>query len=54
MSQDLLNKTPVSYKLVTKSKRCVGRSAQTGRISVRGRGGGVKKRYRIIDFRRGL
>lgn len=54
MSRQLLGKKPNILKLVTQHKKCAGRSTQTGRISVAGRGGGAKKRYRIIDFRRSL
>lgn len=40
------------YRPLTKAKkRCSGRN-NTGKITVRGRGGGTKKRLRIVDFKR--
>lgn len=40
-----------SKKLLSKWKRSGGRNAR-GRITVRRRGGGHKRRYRVIDFKR--
>lgn len=37
--------------LLEKKKRCSGRNNK-GRITVRHRGGGAKRRYRVIDFKR--
>lgn len=37
--------------LLTKKKRCSGRNNQ-GHITMRARGGGHKKHYRIVDFKR--
>jgi len=47
---DLSKKKP-ERSLVAKQKRSSGRNAH-GRITSRHRGGGHKRRYRIIDFRR--
>ncbi|MEN3034078.1 MAG: 50S ribosomal protein L2 [Aquificaceae bacterium] len=38
--------------LLIKWQRAKGRSRQQGKITSRGRGGGHKRRYRLIDFRR--
>ena len=46
----LLAKKSPEKKLLKYIKRNVGRSPQTGRITVRHKGGGVKKLYRIIEF----
>ncbi len=40
------------YKRLTKGKKRSGGRNNLGRITVRFRGGGHKRRYRIIDFRR--
>ncbi len=45
-----LDKVEPEKSLVAKGKKLTGRSH--GRVSVRHRGGGHKRRYRIIDFRR--
>jgi len=45
-----LTKKKAEKKLLIYVKRNVGRSASTGRITVRHKGGGVKKLYRIIEF----
>lgn len=45
----LSNKGP-EKSLTINVRRNVGRSAQTGRITVRHKGGGVKKLYRMIEF----
>ena len=39
-------------KSLTEGKRSTGGRNNMGRVTVRFRGGGVKRRYRIIDFRR--
>jgi len=48
--EELTGKKP-ERSLVQPKKRRAGRGS-SGRISVRHRGGGHKKRYRVIDFRR--
>ena len=47
---DITKKKPVK-KLTEAKKRKAGRNAQ-GRITVRHRGGGVKRLYRMVDFKR--
>ena len=47
---DITKKTPEKSLLVTKSKT-TGRNNK-GQITVRHRGGGVKRKYRLIDFKR--
>ena len=49
-SEEITKKAPEKGLLVTK-KKTNGRNNQ-GRISVRHRGGGVKRKYRLIDFKR--
>jgi large subunit ribosomal protein L2 len=49
-SEEITKKTPEKGLLVTK-KKTNGRNNQ-GRITVRHRGGGVKRKYRLIDFKR--
>lgn len=39
-------------KSLTKGKQSTGGRASNGRISVRHHGGGHKRKYRVIDFRR--
>ena len=46
-----LDKVKPIKKLLSSMKSKAGRN-NTGRITVRRRGGGVKRRYRIIDFKR--
>lgn len=46
---DITTKKPEKSLLVTKKKNS-GRNAQ-GKITVRHRGGGVKKKYRLVDFK---
>ncbi|MEK7124486.1 MAG: 50S ribosomal protein L2, partial [Patescibacteria group bacterium] len=46
----LLAKKKPEKKLLKYIKRSVGRSKASGRITVRHKGGGVKKLYRIIEF----
>ncbi len=45
-----LSRKKAEKKLLKYVKRNVGRSASTGRITTRHKGGGVKKLYRIIEF----
>jgi large subunit ribosomal protein L2 len=45
-----LTKKGPEKSLVKYVKRNVGRSASTGRITTRHKGGGVKKLYRVIEF----
>ena len=49
-SEEITKKAPEKGFLVTK-KKTNGRNNQ-GRITVRHRGGGVKRKYRLIDFKR--
>ena len=44
-----ITKTTPEKSLLESKKRKAGRNAQ-GKITVRHRGGGAKKKYRIIDF----
>ncbi len=46
----LLSKKKSEKSLLVNIKRSVGRSKSSGRITVRHKGGGVKKLYRIIEF----
>ena len=46
-----ITKTTPEKSLLESKKRKAGRNAQ-GKITVRHRGGGAKKKYRIIDFKR--
>ncbi len=46
----LLSKKRAQKSLVKYVRRSVGRSRASGRITVRHKGGGVKKLYRIIEF----
>ena len=39
-------------KSLTEGKKSTGGRNNLGRVTVRFRGGGVKRRYRIIDFKR--
>ena len=48
-----LTKTKPEKKLTFGKKRCGGRNNR-GLITLRGRGGGHKKKYRVIDFKRNL
>ncbi len=45
-----LSKKKPEKKLVLGMKKRSGRSKSSGRVTVRHRGGGVKRRYRIVDF----
>ncbi len=49
-SDEITKKTPEKSLVVTK-KKTDGRNNQ-GKITVRHRGGGVKRKYRLIDFKR--
>lgn len=46
----LLTKKKPEKRLLKHIKRRFGRSSQSGRITVRHKGGGVKKFYRVIEF----
>ena len=46
-----ITKTTPEKSLLDSKKRNAGRNAQ-GKITVRHRGGGAKKKYRIVDFKR--
>ena len=46
-----ITKTTPEKSLLESKKRKAGRNAQ-GKITVRHRGGGAKKKYRIVDFKR--
>ena len=49
-SEEITKKTPEKSLVVTK-KKTDGRNNQ-GKITVRHRGGGVKRKYRLVDFKR--
>ena len=49
-SEEITKTTPEKSLVVTK-KKTNGRNNQ-GKITVRHRGGGVKRKYRVIDFKR--
>lgn len=46
-----VTKTKPEKKLTVYLKQQAGRSAQTGKLTVRHRGGGAKRLYRIVDFK---
>lgn len=46
-----LAKKPAGKNLLSKKVKRAGRSSQTGKITVRHQGGGVKRRFRAIDFK---
>ncbi|HEY8363227.1 MAG TPA: 50S ribosomal protein L2 [Tissierellaceae bacterium] len=48
---DEITKTEPEKSLVVSLKKSAGRNSQ-GRITIRHRGGGAKRKYRIIDFKR--
>jgi len=50
MTKSVLTKKEPEKKLLLTKKKKAGRSTQTGQITVRHRGGGVKRLYRIVDF----
>jgi len=52
ISEEITSNENTPVKALTKGKHSTGGRASNGRISVRHHGGGHKRRYRIIDFRR--
>jgi large subunit ribosomal protein L2 len=50
MTKKIITKKKPEKKLTVYIKKTAGRSTQTGQITARHRGGGVKRLYRIIDF----
>ena len=48
--EEITEKKPV--KALTRAVRKTSGRNNTGKITVRHHGGGVKRRYRIVDFRR--
>ncbi|MDD2490107.1 MAG: 50S ribosomal protein L2 [Bacilli bacterium] len=50
VNKDVSKKAP-EKKLLTKLKKSAGRNNQ-GKITIRHRGGGAKRKYRVIDFKR--
>ena len=51
LTSDEITKTTPEKSLVVTKKKTDGRNNQ-GKITVRHRGGGVKRKYRLIDFER--
>ena len=51
LTSDELTKTAPQKSLVVTKKKTDGRNNQ-GKITVRHRGGGVKRKYRLVDFKR--
>ena len=51
LKSDEITKTTPEKSLVVTKKKTNGRNNQ-GRITVRHRGGGVKRKYRLVDFKR--
>ena len=51
LTSDELSKTAPQKSLVVTKKKTDGRNNQ-GKITVRHRGGGVKRKYRLVDFKR--
>ena len=51
LASDEITKSTPEKKLLAPLKKNAGRNAQ-GKITVRHQGGGVKRKYRIIDFKR--
>ena len=51
LSSDEITKTTPEKSLVVTKKKSKGRNNQ-GKITVRHRGGGVKRKYRLVDFKR--
>jgi len=45
-----VKKVKIPRKLEVKGKKVSGRSSSTGTITVRRRGGGAKKAYKVVDF----
>lgn len=52
LDYSVLTKTKPEKSLSITLKKMAGRNRHTGQITVRWRGGGAKKRFRIIDFKR--
>jgi len=52
INEELTSKENQPVKSLTVGKKSTGGRASNGRISVRHHGGGHKRRYRVIDFRR--
>jgi len=52
INEELTSKENRPVKSLTVGKKSTGGRASNGRISVRHHGGGHKRRYRVIDFRR--
>lgn len=50
MGKEILTKKEPEKRLLLFLKKKAGRSTQTGQITCRHRGGGVKRLYRIVDF----
>jgi len=53
MNRTILTKKEPEKKLLIVLQRRAGRSRSTGRITVRHKGGGEKKLYRLVDFSQG-
>ncbi len=51
-TKGLLDKNNPEKRLTRKKSNTGGRSHASGRITTRHKGGGVKKKYRVVDFRR--
>ena len=51
LKNEEITKTTPEKSLVVTKKKTNGRNNQ-GKITVRHRGGGVKRKYRLIDFKR--
>lgn len=51
-TRDGLAKNTETVRGLTEAKKSIAGRNNEGRITVRHRGGGVKRRYRIVDFRR--
>ncbi len=52
INEEITSNESKPVKSLTKGKRSTGGRASNGRISVRHHGGGHKRKYRIIDFKR--
>lgn len=52
INEEITSNESRPVKSLTKGKKSTGGRASNGRISVRHHGGGHKRKYRIIDFRR--
>jgi len=50
---DVAKTTAAPKKLIVKKSKITGRNS-SGRVTVRHRGGGVKRMYRVIDFKRNV